>query len=125
MKKINIARICVAIIGILLPYLARLPKGLEWLSQYLHSNIFEFLFFQGFNALAWISIILASFFYKSVYSILAPALAGFGYISWAHYTLDLTADAQAGLGIIFIPVYALGYIVIGGIIGYLIDLYLR
>jgi hypothetical protein len=118
-------RLAIVVVGILLPYLARLSKSFELLSQYVFSNVFELLFFQGFNALTWGSIILTSFFYESDYSILAPALTGFGYISWAHYTLDLTVDAQAGLGIIFIPIYSIPYVVIGGIIGYLIDLYLR
>ena len=37
------------------------------------------------------------------------------------YGVDLAADAQAGLALLFIPIYALVPIIIGAIIGYIAD----
>lgn len=118
-------RLLVILIGLLLPYLARLPKGSAWLMQYLDTGAAGLLFFAGLNAIAWLAIFVVSFWYRNAYSTLAPALLGFGFLAWAHYGLDLRADAQAAIALIFIPIYALAPILIGAIIGYLIDRRLR
>lgn len=115
------ARFAVVLIGILLPYLARLLAGVERLSQYLNADIRGWVFLQAFNAIAWGSIVAISFLYRRPLSLLAPSLLGFGYIAWAHYSLDLAADAQSALGIIFIPIYALVPIIGGGALGYVLD----
>lgn len=115
------ARLAVVLIGILLPYLARLLAGVERLSQYLNADIRGWVFLQAFNAIAWGSIVAISFLYRRPLSLLAPSLLGFGYIAWAHYSLDLAADAQSALGIIFIPIYALVPIIGGGVVGYVLD----
>ncbi|MGH8320711.1 MAG: hypothetical protein ACRESI_02025 [Gammaproteobacteria bacterium] len=115
------ARIAVVLIGILLPYLSRLPHGIPWLEQYTDTGIGGFLFFGAFNAIAWISIVAISFLYRRPASLLAPCLLGFGYLAWAHYSLDLASDAQAAIALIFIPIYSLLPIVIGGVIGYVFD----
>jgi hypothetical protein len=54
-----------------------------------------------------------------------PSLFGFGFLAWAHYSLDLAADAQAAIALVFIPIYALLPIGIGGAIGYVVDRRLR
>lgn len=115
------ARFIIIILGILLPYLARLPGGIEWLQQYTDISIGGWLFFGAFNAIAWGSILAISFKYKRPLSLIAPCLLGFGFLAWAHYTVDLAADAQAAIALIFIPIFALLPIAIGGIVGYWID----
>jgi len=39
--------------------------------------------------------------------------------------LDLRADAQASLALVFLPIYALLSIAVGGVLGYLLDRFLR
>jgi len=119
------ARIVVALVGILLPYAVRLPRGLTWLHQYLDVGLGGFLFFGGFNAIAWVAILALGSLYKRPVSLLVPSLSGFGFLGWAHYSLDLAADAQAAIALVFIPIYALLPIAVGGLIGYGLDRYLR
>lgn len=115
------SRFIVVLIGVLLPYAARLPHGAEWLRQYTNMGFDGWLFFGALNAIAWGAILAISFMYRRPASLIAPCLLGFGYLAWAHSTLDLRADAQAGIALIFIPIYALVPIVVGGAIGYVVD----
>lgn len=117
----RLARTWVVLVGIALPYAARLPRGIEWLRQYIDAGLAGFAFLGAFNAIAWGAILAISFGYRRPSSLLAPALCGFGFLAWAHATLDLAADAQAGVALVFIPVYALLPIAIGGVVGYVID----
>lgn len=116
-------RIAIVVVGILLPYLVRIPGGSSWLHQYTDVGIGGFLFFGIFNAIPWIAILSFTFLYKRKLSIIAPALFGFIPLAWVHSVYDLSADAQAAIGLVFIPIYALVPIAMGGIIGYLIDRY--
>jgi len=115
------ARLIVMLAGILLPYAARLPRGIGWLQQYTDNGIGAGLFLGAFNAIAWGAIIAVSFLYKRPSSLWAPALLGFGFLAFAHYSLDLAADAQAAIGLVFIPIYALVPIAVGAIVGYFMD----
>ena len=115
------ARWLVVLIGILLPYAVRLPRGLEWLRQYTDTSLAGWLLLSAFNAIAWGAVLLASLFYKRPSSLLLPSVLGFGFLAYAHYSLDLAADAQAGVALAFIPIYALVPIGIGAIIGYIVD----
>ena len=115
------ARIIVFLVGLLLPYAARFPRGSEWLHQYTDIGFWGWLFFGAFNAIAWGAILAVSFLYQRPASLLAPSLLGFGFLAWAHYSLDLAADAQAAVALIFIPVFALAPILVGTAIGYFLD----
>lgn len=119
------ARLIVMLAGILLPYAARLPRGLQWLGQYTDESIGAWLFLGAFNAIAWGAIIAASFLYKRPSSLWAPALLGFGFLAFAHYSLDLAADAQAAVALVFIPIYALVPIALGAVIGFFVDRTMR
>ncbi|GLK89290.1 hypothetical protein [Pseudomonas turukhanskensis] len=119
------ARLTVFFVGLLLPYAARLPGGVVWLTAYTNAGVGGWLLLNAFNAIAWGSILAISFLYRRPAYLLAPSLPGFGYLAWAHYTLDLAADAQASLGIIFIPIHALLPILVGGGVGYVLDRRLR
>ncbi len=119
------ARWLVVATGVALPYLARLPGGLDWLRQYTDAGLGGALLLGGFNAIAWGAIVGISLAYRHARSLLAPALAGFGALAWAHATLDLRADAQAAIALVFLPIYALLPIAIGGAVGYAIDRRLR
>ena len=125
MIGMNIARIIVAVVGIFLPYLVRLPRGLDWAGQYTNAGFFGFIFFGAFNAIAWGSIIGVSYLYRRVISMLFPAVFGFGFLGWAHYGLDLRADAQAAIALVFIPILSLVFVVAGGLFGFVVDRLLR
>ena len=119
------ARLSIVLFGVLLPYVARLPRGAEWLQQYTDSGFAGLLLLTKFNAIAWGALLAISFLYQRPASLLAPCLLGFGYLFWAHNTLDLAADAQAAIVLAFIPIYALVPIAIGGVIGYAVDMNMR
>ncbi|MCK6474015.1 MAG: hypothetical protein L6R28_20015 [Planctomycetes bacterium] len=122
MKK---ARIIIALVGIFLPYLVRVPRGVAWVEQYTDSSVGGFLFIGAFNAIAWGTIVALSFLFSRPAPLLIPCALGFGFLTWAHYTLDLASDAQAAIALILIPIYALLPIALGGAFGYVLDRRLR
>lgn len=119
------ARLGVAVLGVLLPYLARLAGGPGWLAAYLDAGLSGALLIGGFNAIAWLSVLAISVAYRHPLALLAPVIPGFGFIGYAHATLDLSADAQSPVALVFIPIVALLPIVLGGLVGYLFDRRLR
>ena len=125
MASMRKARIVVVVIGVLLPFVARLPGGPDWMGQYLLGGVGLLLFVSGFNAIAWGAILACSLAYRRPASLVLPALFGFAFLAWGHYEVDLRADAQASLALVFLPIYALLPIAIGGALGYLLDRHLR
>lgn len=121
LHKMRKLRVFVVVFGIFLPYLARIPRGLSWLSDYTNGGLAGFLLMGAFNAIAWGSIVGLSSWYQRPSSILFPAVFGFGYLAWAHFSLDMRSDAQAAIALVFIPIYALLPILIGALIGYFVD----
>ncbi|WP_372392419.1 hypothetical protein ACCQ05_21195 [Xanthomonas sp. NCPPB 3582] len=119
------ARLLLVVAGMLLPYAVRLPFGVDWLRQYTDTGVGGWLLLGGFNAIAWGALLGISFLYRRPIALLVPCLIGFGALAWAHASLDLRADAQSALALIFIPIYALLPIAIGGVLGYLLDRRLR
>ncbi|WP_426701385.1 hypothetical protein ACPPVV_18850 [Rhodanobacter sp. Col0626] len=115
------ARFILVLVGVLLPYAARLPRGIGWLQQYTDTGMGGWLFLSAFNAIAWGAMLAISFMYRRPASLVAPCLLGFGFLAWAHGTMDLGADAQAALALVIIPIYALLPIAVGGAIGYIVD----
>ncbi|MCL7943948.1 hypothetical protein [Marinobacter sp. ATCH36] len=119
------ARLLLVVFGIFLPYLARVPRGAEWLEQYTDAGLAGWVLFSVLNAIAWGAILAISFRYKRLASLIAPCLLGFGYLAWSHGTLDLSTNPNAPIALVIIPVYALVPIGVGGVIGYIIDRMLR
>ena len=104
------ARLAVVTVGVLLPYLARIPgtfvHGARWLSSYFSEGVTGVLFVGAFNALSWGCLVLLSFLVRRPVALVTPALAGFGFLAVAHGGLDLGADPQSAVALAFIPVYA-------------------
>ncbi|GHE22230.1 hypothetical protein [Halomonas urumqiensis] len=96
-----------------------------WLRQYTDTGFGGWLFFCALNAIAWGCILALSFKYEWPVSLLAPCILGFGFLAWAHGTLDLSANPNAAIALVIIPVYALVPIAVGGIFGYIVDRMLR
>jgi len=96
----------------LVPYLCRLPRGVGWATQYLPEEgklALGLLFFGAFASLPAIPLIVAFGQRRRLPSTLPVCLATVTVllIYW-HHDYDLASDAQAALGLIFIPIYALG-----------------
>jgi hypothetical protein len=121
-------RWAIIILGILAPYLGRLPgiaeHGLQWLTSYFGSGLLAVLYFGAFNAICWGAALLATTFYKHARSAWFPGLAAIISSAWMNSTVDLAADAQAALALIFIPFMTLPFTATGWIIGYYYDRHL-
>jgi hypothetical protein len=115
------ARIAIAVIGILLPYVVRIPRGSEWVQQYTDMGIGGFLFFGAFNAVAWGSLLAYTFLIQRPVWLLIPGLFGFGFLGWAHSIVDLGSDAQASFALIFIPLWAVVAIALTGALAYVLE----
>jgi len=115
------ARIAIAVCGILLPYLARVPGGMTWLSQYTDTGLGGFALLGAFNAIAWGSMLSLSKKFRRPVSLLFPCVPGFAFLAWAHHNVDLSADPQAAIAIVLIPLLALLPIALGGFLGSFFD----
>ena len=45
----------------------------------------------------------------------------FGFLARFHSSLDLSADAQAAIGLVFVPIAAIPFVCVGALAGYLVD----
>ena len=71
------------------------------------------LFFTALNVASWIGLLLLSVFFRYPRSLVPAALLGFCALAFMHASLDLSADAQAAVALIFIPFIAALAIVLG------------
>ena len=111
------AAICLA-----LPYLSRLPYGLEWVEQYRPDDGYfssGMLFFQVFAVIPSIVTFLSAIVSRSPYylPVLLASFAAFAFLILFHHANDLAADAQSALTLIFIPIFAAGGAILAGGIG--------
>lgn len=111
----KIARLSVVIIGILIPILFGHGIGDPG------HELAVFLFFGAFNAVTWGSVLMCSLAYRHPASVWFPSLAGFIPLGIAHALLNLNSDAQAAIALVFIPIYAVPLVIIGGVAGWIYD----
>lgn len=119
------ARLAIVVVGILLPHLARIPwiasGKVDWQDAILVHDWRAVLFIGSFNALCWGSVLIASLTYRHVRSVWFPAILGLGAAGLGYGRLDLGADAQAPIGLIFIPIFALPWVAVGWLVGLVFD----
>lgn len=109
---------CLFAYVILLPYLCRLYRGFDWALQYLPIGLFNnvftellfaipgILFFGCFSALSAIPMLLCLRYWKHVPVTFFISIATTtGLLIFFHHDYDLASDAQAAIGLIFIPLY--------------------
>ncbi len=93
----------------LLPYACRLYRGVEWATQYLPDwghFLSWLLFFGGFASLPAIPLVALFWLRKQIPAAFSVAgLVATGLLVAWHHNYDLAADAQAAIGLIFIPVW--------------------
>ena len=115
------ARLLVIAIGILLPYLARVPgifvKGTGWLTSYLEGGLGALVFIAGLQAICWGSILAASLSYRHPASLWFPAVLGFGFVALAHGFLDLSSTSTAAVALVAIPFASLPLVFVGWLLG--------
>lgn len=121
--RTSLLRLIIAISGVMLPYVVRLPRGMEWVKQYTDTGLTGNLFLGAMNAVAWGSIIAASTLYKHQASVFFPWACGFAVLAWGHYTLDLGSNSTAGIALVVIPVYATVAVGVGALVGLVFDKY--
>lgn len=114
----------ILLFGFFLPYIARLPgipwHGSRWFWSYLPS-VEAFIFIGLFNAIPLVVLLAIFFIVKSGQKPMTPfwsaAISAYIFLLFMHATLDLAADAQSGVALIFIPVIAAPVALIGGGLG--------
>lgn len=94
----------------LLPYACRLYRGVDWAFQYLPDNthfLSSMLFFGGFASLPAFPLIALFWLRKRlpITFVIACLVATGLLVAW-HHNYDLAADAQAAIGLVFIPIFA-------------------
>ena len=94
----------------LLPYACRLYRGAEWAAQYLPDKghtLSGLLFFGGFASLPALPLIASFWLRKHLpFTFLTAGLVATVLLVAWHHNYDLAADAQAAIGLVFIPIYA-------------------
>ncbi len=105
----------------LVPFLARLPsvpiRGWAWFTDYL-PEVGGLLFISVFNLIPGIALYsIGKGSKRSPMAFWFAAFAGGGFLLWAHGTLNLRSSSTASIALVFIPIYGVGAIVVGWVIG--------
>ncbi len=96
----------------LLPYICRLPRGVDWAAQYVPDEgclLLGLLFFGAFASLPAVPLIIACSRRKHVpVAFSVSCIVTTGLLCYWHHDYDLASDAQAAIGLVFIPIYTAG-----------------
>lgn len=118
-------RISIVVIGLLLPYLVRVPFGLQWLMQYVETGALGFCFISGLNLPTLGLLIGFSYLYQYRSSLILPCLVAFALQAIGHAEIDLSSDAQASLAWIILPIITLIPTLASLLICWLVDFLVR
>lgn len=114
-------KILIAISGILLPYLARIPgaliKGPVWITTFMDQGVGGFVFLGALNFIFWGSVLLSVTTYRHPRSAWFPVILGFAAPAICYGLVDLRSSSTAVLSMVFIPLYALPLVLIGWLAG--------
>lgn len=106
----------------IVPYASRIWRGLDWVAQYLPGEghlVDGLLFFGGFASLVAIPLVVTFLHRKWIpITFVVSMIVATALLSYWHHNYDLASDAQAAIGLVFIPIYvAMITGVVAGIIG--------
>ena len=117
------------LVGLLTPFIARLPsvpfRGAEWLTAYFAGGI-GILFLSAFNLIpsfAWYGFGRAS--RKLPLAYWFSISGGVAFLLYAHGSINLSSSSTAAVGLVFIPIYAVGAILISWVIGCIINFIIK
>lgn len=106
--KINL--LWIALTGILLPCVVRIPGGIPWVAQlWQEPHLASLAFFHTLNAIGWLPVLLAARIAGQGVWDWPPLVTGDGFLALAYATLDLSADAQAAIAWLFIPLISIPF----------------
>jgi hypothetical protein len=127
MKKTILGSFIILAYVNLVPYVCRLWRGLDWATQYLpfHDEgpslliLLAFIVLVAFASLPATPLIVAFLLRKWIpVSFVSSIIVATTLLGFWHHNYDLASDAQAALGLIFIPIYTTMITsVVAGIVG--------
>jgi len=107
------ARLVVIVVGILLPYLARIPGAPITGSSWFRWGPSRHRVHRCPSGAVPGGILLASFTFRHPSTLWFPAALGFGAVAIGHAFLDLSSSSTAALGLVAIPLLSLPLVLIG------------
>ena len=110
--------LCLAI-----PFLSRLPRGSDWVAQYLPDEghfISGTLLIGAFAMIPAIILFFTALISKSplFLPVVISTLTTITMLAYWHHNNDLAADAQAAISLFFIPISAACFAIVGGAVGF-------
>ncbi len=124
--------------AVVLPYFARLPRGINWALQYipigmfgnlateLLFSIFAVIFFGFVSAISAIPMIHCLLRRKSMpLTFLISFTTTTALLVYFHHDYDLAADAQAAVGLVFIPICTAVIVAATSLLSGVVELYAR
>ena len=110
MKKAIVGSVIIFAYVNLIPFVCRVWRGIEWVIQYLPDEghrISGLIFFGSFASLPAIPLVSAFLLRKRIpVTFVVSIIVATALLFFWHHDYDLTSDAQAAIGLIFIPMYA-------------------
>lgn len=126
--KIIGALLLIAYVNVL-PFVSRLPGGIDWFAQYIppeEYRISGLLLFAAFSSVAAIPIILAFLLRAAIpTTFIISLVTATLLLASFHYTFDLSSDAQAAIALILAPVFIGGVVMVLAVISGLIEQSIR
>ena len=111
----------VLLIGLLTPFIARIPsvpiRGWEWLTDYFPA-LNGLFFISAFNLIpsgAWYTI--GKLNKRAPLAFWFSVAGGVSFLLFAHGSVDLRSSSTASIALLFIPIYSLGAIISGLVLG--------
>ncbi len=120
----NLLLFCL-LVAALTPFIARLPsvpfRGWEWFTDYI-PGIGGLLFFSAFNLIpGGVLYGLGKGSKKKPLAFWFALAAGVAFFLFAHGTINLRSSSTAAIGLVFIPIYGVGAIFVGWVVGFIIN----
>lgn len=113
----------------ILPFICRLYRGFDWVTKYLpgEDHFFSGLLFLGvFASLPAIPLVIFFLMWKRLkITFIVSLIVATGFLVLWHHDYDLASDAQAAIGLIFIPIYTFILTIIAGGIVAIFELIIR
>jgi len=112
-----------AFLCFVMPFLSRLPRGIDWVAQYLPDEghlLIGTLLIGTFAMVPAVAVFCAALLSKPpfYFPVLLGTLVATIMLAYWHHDLDLTTNANAPIALVIIPIYATALGVAGGVIGF-------
>lgn len=119
-------RIGVLLVGVALPFLARVPlalltRGWQWLTDYTALPLEGILFLSLMNLVDWAPVVATCWILRAPTAIVTTAIVGYALPAVLHALIDLRSDAQAAIALMFLPFGALPGVLVGCVLGRMVD----